>query len=152
MRRHVSCKVSTNKRISLDSSLAAQELQKPSPALVEGRSRSIPVGTAAPARRPLFQARARAAARSESKEGSIGVARARIYDVSIKSTHTRRIYEACHAERPRLRPHDHTEDTHAAPWTNRPMRAKTPARGALGAPPARPRHACHVCYRSACQY
>ena len=45
----VSCKVlvSTNKRISLDSSLAAQELQKPSPALVEGRSRSIPVGTAA---------------------------------------------------------------------------------------------------------
>jgi len=31
----------------LDSSLAAQELQKPSPALVEGRSRSIPVGTAA---------------------------------------------------------------------------------------------------------
>ena len=47
LRRHVSCKVSTNKRISLDSSLAAQELQKPSPALVEGRSRSIPVGTAA---------------------------------------------------------------------------------------------------------
>ena len=51
MRRHVSCKVSTNKRISLDSSLAAQELQKPSPALVEGRSRSIPVGTAAGRRR-----------------------------------------------------------------------------------------------------
>ena len=35
LRRHVSCKVSTNKRPSLDSSLAAQEPQWPSPALVD---------------------------------------------------------------------------------------------------------------------
>ena len=54
----------------------------------------------------------------------------------------------CDADPPRLRAHNHTEDTHA-PMDTPKIRAKTPTRGALGAPPARLRHACHVCHRSA---